>query len=344
MYSACAGTCRSTVSHCTSSTGLPRRKPAIRYSSTSGGAGTIAANVVAGSVPIATATSIRPSRTLVSVVAGIVAAFSAATVPPDVCAINSTRADKSFASLPVAARSRSRRCSAAFFCRCQCIPVVSPSYTCMRYIPTLRLPDFGSRVTTHGSVMNGPPSLGQVVSTGSFRRSIPSPPSSTLRCTTCLHAASFAAIVLGKKLPTSASVGSSFSLANNPCGVGGCTSERIRPAISSSESTSRASLMRRSLPNWFISTFAPGKPVTFSNKIAGPPALAVPLPSLAARSAISAISRYGLTASRMRRSSPALSSCWIQSRRSVVATCALLPRTSRGVFHDNESDPFPLHG
>ena len=36
---------------------LPRRKPAMRYSSTSGGAGTIAANVVAGSVPMATATS-----------------------------------------------------------------------------------------------------------------------------------------------------------------------------------------------------------------------------------------------------------------------------------------------
>jgi len=37
----------------TSSTGLPRRKPAMRYSSTSGGAGTMAEKVVAGSVPMA---------------------------------------------------------------------------------------------------------------------------------------------------------------------------------------------------------------------------------------------------------------------------------------------------
>ena len=57
---ACAGTSRSTVSHFTISTGAPRRKPAIRYSSTSGGAGTIAENVTAGSVPMATATSILP--------------------------------------------------------------------------------------------------------------------------------------------------------------------------------------------------------------------------------------------------------------------------------------------
>ena len=38
-----AGTSRSTVSHFTRSTGAPRRKPAIRYSSISGGAGTIEA-------------------------------------------------------------------------------------------------------------------------------------------------------------------------------------------------------------------------------------------------------------------------------------------------------------
>ncbi len=59
MISALAGTSRSTVSHFTISTGLPRRNPAIRNSSTSGGAGTMAAKVVAGSVPMATATSSR---------------------------------------------------------------------------------------------------------------------------------------------------------------------------------------------------------------------------------------------------------------------------------------------
>ena len=42
--------------------------------------------------------------------------------------------------------------------------------------------------------------------------------------------------------------------------------------MSSSESVSSASRMRRSLPNWFISTLVPGYPFTFSNKSAGPPA------------------------------------------------------------------------
>ena len=59
QFSALAGTSRSTVSHFTISTGLPRRNPAIMNSSTSGGAGTIAEKVNAGSVPIATATSSR---------------------------------------------------------------------------------------------------------------------------------------------------------------------------------------------------------------------------------------------------------------------------------------------
>src|SRR5438445_335619 len=70
MYSALAGTSRSTVSALTSSRGFWRRKPEIKYSSTSGGAGTIAENVVAGSVPMATATSMRSSRILVTVVGG----------------------------------------------------------------------------------------------------------------------------------------------------------------------------------------------------------------------------------------------------------------------------------
>ena len=42
---------------------LPRN-PAIIYSSTSGGAGTMAENVSDGSVPMATATSILPGRTV----------------------------------------------------------------------------------------------------------------------------------------------------------------------------------------------------------------------------------------------------------------------------------------
>ena len=40
----------------------------------------------------------------------------------------------------------------------------------MRYMPTLRLPVFGSRVTTQGSVMNLPPSFGQHCRTGKWLR------------------------------------------------------------------------------------------------------------------------------------------------------------------------------
>jgi hypothetical protein len=35
------------------------------------------------------------------------------------------------------------------------MPVVRRSYTCMRYVPMLRMPVSGSRVMTSGSVMNG---------------------------------------------------------------------------------------------------------------------------------------------------------------------------------------------
>ena len=41
----------------------------------------------------------------------------------------------------------------------------------MRYMPTFCLPLCGSLVKTSGSVTNGPPSSGQVVSTGSRVRS-----------------------------------------------------------------------------------------------------------------------------------------------------------------------------
>ena len=74
----------------------------------------------AGSVPIATATSMRPSRTFVRTVCGMEAASAAGAIPPDVCAMMLTASVE-------AARRRSRRCSAAFFWRCQCIPVVWPS-------------------------------------------------------------------------------------------------------------------------------------------------------------------------------------------------------------------------
>src|SRR6476620_9882985 len=62
----------------------------------------------------------------------------------------------------------SLKCLAETLCLCQCIPVSVGPNTCIRYIPTLRLPVFGSLVWITGSVTNGPPSLGQQVITGSL--------------------------------------------------------------------------------------------------------------------------------------------------------------------------------
>src|SRR5437762_1778781 len=53
------------------------------------------------------------------------------------------------------------------------MPVVRSSNTCMRYMPTFRLPVFGSRVITQGRVMNRPASLGQhwnLCTLGSFKQ------------------------------------------------------------------------------------------------------------------------------------------------------------------------------
>jgi hypothetical protein len=47
----------------------------------------------------------------------------------------------------------SRQCAAPTLCRCQCMATVSFPSTCTRYIPTLRIPRFGSREMTMGSVM-----------------------------------------------------------------------------------------------------------------------------------------------------------------------------------------------
>ena len=47
----------------------------------------------------------------------------------------------------------SRQCAAPTLCRCQCMASVSRPSTCTRYMPTLRMPRFGSRVITIGSVM-----------------------------------------------------------------------------------------------------------------------------------------------------------------------------------------------
>ena len=133
------------------------------------------------------------------------------------------------------------------------MPVVRSSYTCMRYMPVLRLPLLGSRVITSGRVMNGPASPGHV-----FRMGISDNLMSLPVCTTSLQGASLREITFGKYEPISASMGSSFNLSIRFDGICGLISDSIRPAMLSSESVCSASFMRRSLPNWFISTRAPG--------------------------------------------------------------------------------------
>ncbi len=169
----------------------------MRYSSTSGGAGTIAENVRAGSVPMATATSILP----------LGRSPSMSTEPPEERAMMSTAADKSpplsqgtrqgWGTLwiigncaPAGLRgSVPRRLSAA----ASAYPWCARHKPAVRYIPTLRLPVFGSRVTTHGKVMKRPPSFGQHCRMGKSRSEKLS------RLMTSLHGP--VETVLGKKLP-----------------------------------------------------------------------------------------------------------------------------------------------
>ena len=73
-----------------------------------------------------------------------------------------------------------------------------------------------------------------------------------------MHGASLAAMVRGKNLPTSASMGSIFNFSKKAFGRLDLQKARMRSATSSRESTLSASFMRRSLPNWFISTWLPG--------------------------------------------------------------------------------------
>ena len=90
----------------------------------------MAEKVVAGSVPMATATSMRsPRRSVVRHGRHAGNAACRGVLPPAVAAITSIRAA---AALPGRVggrghRSRSRKCSAATFWRCQCMPVVWPS-------------------------------------------------------------------------------------------------------------------------------------------------------------------------------------------------------------------------
>ena len=175
------------------------------------------------------------------------------------------------------------------------------SITCMRYMPTLRLPVFGSFVMTAGSVMNGAGSPGQQRWTGSRPRSMSSPSRKT-----SWHGAF--ETVFGSESATDFSLRSPLTFSRSPCG--GCMS-RMSPSLaaaSSSVSTPSARHMRRSVPNWLIRSGC-DEPFGFSNRSAGPP-------DLTTRSTISVISRSGSTSVAMRRSSPSRSRSAIHSRRS----------------------------
>ena len=178
---------------------------------------------------------------------------------------------------------------------------------------------------TQGRVMKRPASFGQHCRMGKSSKE------NSSRLMTSLQGP--VATVLGKNLPISASMGSIFTLSRNPWGDFTSMKPRMRSAISSRESTSSASFMRRAEPNWLISTCAPGYPLTFWKRSARPPGTAAlvsaggpgttvagrgllrPKPLLT-RSVISLISRMGSTSVRIFFNSPARSSAAIHSRRS----------------------------
>src|SRR3954470_19189416 len=179
--------------------------------------------------------------------------------------------------------------------------VVHRSIFCIRYMPTLRLPLRGSFVITAGSVMNGAGSPGQHRWIGSRSRFTSSP----VRTTSCTGARE---TVCGRESAIDFSLRSPRTFSTSPCG--GCISSTsvTRPPTSSRLSTPSARHMRRSVPNWLISSGC-REPFGRSKSSAGPPALTV-------RSTISVISRSGSTSALTRTSSPSRSSSEIHSRRS----------------------------
>ena len=117
----------------------------------------------------------------------------------------------------------------------------------MRYMPTLRVPVRGSCVITAGSVMNGAASSGQHFWIGS-RSSDASSPSST----TSWHGA--LRTVFGRESAIDFSFCRPRTFSTSPCG--GCISSTSLSfsATASSDGASNAIAIRRSVPNWLISS------------------------------------------------------------------------------------------
>ena len=191
---------------------------------------------------------------------------------------------------------------------CQCMKVVRASIFCIRYMPTLRVPVFGSIVITAGSVMNGAGSPGQQRWIGSRSRSMSSPVS-----TTSWQAPRETVFGIESAIDFSFLRPRTFS--TSPCGGCSSSTSSSRSAMSSSRSTPKARHIRRSVPNWFTSSGC-AAPFGRSNRSAGPPAFTV-------RSTISVASRSGSTSAATRTSSPSRSSRAIQSRRSAGGATAV---------------------
>src|SRR3954454_7114709 len=189
--------------------------------------------------------------------------------------------------------------------------VVFGSMTCIRYMPTLRPPLWGSCVITAGRVINGAGSPGQQRWIGRRPRSTSSP-RRTISWQTPLPT------VFGRESAMDLSFCKPRTFSISP--LGGCISSTsaTRCATSSSFSTPRARHIRRSVPNWLIRS---GCFALFgrSKSSAGPPALTV-------RSTISVISRSGSTSAETRTSSPSRSSSAIHSRRSFAGTARVYGR------------------
>ena len=156
---------------------------------------------------------------------------------------------------------------------CQCMKVVRASIFCMRYMPTFRVPVLGSRVKTAGSVMNGAGSPGQQCWIGSRSRF----GSATISWQAPLDT------VFGSESASFFSLPRPFTFSTRPCG--GCISSTSATRLPSSSRsfTPNASAVRRSVPNWLMSSGC-SEPFGFLKRSAGPPALTV-------RSTISVTSR-----------------------------------------------------
>ncbi len=202
-------------------------------------------------------------------------------------------------------------------------------------MPTLRSPVSGSRVTTHGKVMNRPPSNGQhcwigrfnnvggdeELGAGSWELGFPPtaicelPSAASKRCTTSLHGPSFT--IFGLAWRRSKAWPSSLMASRKLVGGLAFISEPSSAATSSTEFAPMLSAMRLCEP---IVLMASGNgdttPLTvgFSNNKALPPP-----GDFISRSAISVISSSVATGWEMRFSSPAASSAWRKSRKELNA-------------------------